>query len=127
MTAIEQQAIDHVQLQHQPEEPEGARPDVAVGLVVEIVYHQQLAHYLRYVIVPRARRHGVDDGKADEAHYHHLEQLEIMIAHERRHHHAPPVGGLALAIAVFHLQAVSGNRVVQHSEECLCGLFASCD
>ncbi len=110
MATIKQQAIDDIQLQHQSEKPERPWPDVTVGLVIEIVYHEQLPNDLTYIIMPRASGHGIDYGEADEPHYHHLEQLEIMIAHERHHAHAPRIGSLALAVAVFHLQAVSAEK-----------------
>ena len=80
MAAIEQQSIDDVELQHQTEEPVRTRPDDSVGILQHVVEHAQHRYDIQYLIVVRTLRDVVNHRECHETYYHHLEELQIVIA-----------------------------------------------
>ena len=80
MAAIEQQSIDDVKLQHQTKEPVRTRPDDVIRIWQYIIEHAQHRNDVERCIVVRARRDKVEHRECYETYYHHLEELQIVIA-----------------------------------------------
>ena len=80
MAAIEQQTIDDVELQHQTEEPVWTRPDDVIRILQHIVEHAQHRYDIQRLIVVRTLRDVVNHRECHETCYHHLEELQIVIA-----------------------------------------------
>ena len=110
MTAVEEQAIDDIELKHQAEEPEGTRPYIVVRVRIPVVDHQQLSDDLLYIVFPRTGCDCVDNGEAYETHNHHLEKLEIMVADERERCHAVVFKGWSRPATVLPFQAVGAEE-----------------
>ena len=66
-----------------------------VGVGQQVVDHNQLGQHLGDGVMPAAGGDGVDQDKRHEAHDHHLQQFQVMIAHK-----LPSTG---------HSGAISGN------------------
>ena len=89
VAAVEQHAVDDVELHHQPEEPVGTRPDDAVamahdavGIFQQVVEQSQLCHDVEQLVAVAARRDGVDQHEQRKADNHHAEQLHEVRAQE---------------------------------------------
>ncbi len=80
--AIEQEAIDDVELHHQSEEPIDARPDDLVGLWQHINIHQQLGDDIVPMEGEAARGDGINHDEQHKAHNEHPQEFQIMIAEE---------------------------------------------
>ena len=106
--APKQQAVDYIELHHQSEEPVGAGPYHMVGVGHHVVEHEHLSEYVHDVILVRSGRDGVNHRERHEAHYHHLEQLNVVMLQERYH-----VGLLRrerAALLVLHDESVGGEE-----------------
>ena len=92
MAAIDEEAIDDIELQHQTKEPEGTWPNDVVGFWQYIVEHAEHRHDVEEVILVCSRRDGIEHRESHESHNHHLEELQIMITDELQR--LSPVEGL---------------------------------
>ena len=82
VAAVEQKAVNDVELEHQTEEPVGAGPDDVVGIGQEVVEHSQHRHDVEQLVLVGARRDVVEHGERHETHNHHLEELQVVVADE---------------------------------------------
>ena len=78
-----------------------------VGVRQQVVYHEQLSHNLRHIVVPAPGGYGVDHGEGGKSDYHHAEEFQEMVAGEL------PYARLLLRIAIFFLQTV-GTEEQEH-------------
>ena len=51
-----------------------------VGVRQQVVYHEQLSHNLRHIVVPAPGGYGVDHGEGGKSDYHHAEEFQEMVS-----------------------------------------------
>ena len=82
MTAVDEQAIDDVELKHQAEEPKGTRPDDTIRVGQDIVEHAEHGNDVEKMVFVGTWGDVVEHGESHESYNHHLEEFQIMIADE---------------------------------------------
>ena len=109
-TAVEQQPIDGIELQHEPEKPVRAGPDDLVGTGQQIVEHAQHGHDVEEGVVVWAAGDVVCHRESDETDNHHLEKFQIVPADEGDGGRLSAAGCRLLVDAILHFQAVGAEE-----------------
>ena len=110
MAAVEKKPVNNVELQHQAEKPVWSGPNHLVGRRHEVVDHEQLGDDMRCSVVVGAGRNGINHRESNEAHNHHLEELEEVNAYKR---HASRVRCVVRTALVFAIKAI-GTEEKEH-------------
>ena len=114
VTAVEQQSVNDVELQHQAEEPERPRPDNFVGGGQQVVHHQQLCGHIHEAIVVGAGGEVVYHEECGIAHKHHDPEFAEVLLHE-----GPgtieivDASDVSRAAFIFHHQSVGTQKQKQ--------------
>ena len=124
MSAIKEQSVDDVELDHQPEEPVGPWPDNLVRHGQHIVEQAHLGDDVHHGIGMGDGCDGIQHSECDEPHDHHAEKFEPVIFDEPQQRKTSLYltdAGVICCPLIFHRQSVGRqkqeNRYAVMSEE----------